>query len=123
MASISTLHPEYVRVNGRPVDQDVIAVVKDDRGAAIQMLYIRSGKLIGQRQYMLDGASEASPSEAVQEFVKQYYSDAPEVPREILLPVDGIVAEKFEANAPSRAVDIDKVGDNDMILDIGPRSV
>ena len=70
------------------VDQDVIAVVKDDRGSAIQMLYIRSGKLIGQRQYMLDGASEASPSEAVTEFVKQYYSDAPEVPREILLPVE-----------------------------------
>jgi excinuclease ABC subunit C len=70
------------------VDQDVIAVVKDDRGAAIQMLYIRNGKLIGQNQYMLDGASEAPPGEAVQEFVKQYYSSAPEVPREILLPVE-----------------------------------
>jgi excinuclease ABC subunit C len=70
------------------VDQDVIAVVKDDRGSAIQMLYIRGGKLIGQRQFMLDGASEAKPGEAVQEFVKQYYADAPEVPREVLLPVE-----------------------------------
>jgi len=43
--------------------------------------------------------------------------------REIVLPVDAIVAEKFEAHAPSRAVDIDKVGERDMILDIGPRSV
>lgn len=70
------------------VDQDVIAVVKDDRGTAVQMLYIRSGKLIGQRQFILDGASEVPPQEAVQEFVKQYYADAPEVPREILLPVE-----------------------------------
>ncbi len=70
------------------VDQDVIAVVKDERGAAIQMLYIRGGKLIGQRQYVLDGAADAPPSEAVQEFVKQYYADAPDVPREILLPVE-----------------------------------
>jgi len=70
------------------VDQDVIAVVKDERGAAIQMLYIRAGKLIGQRQYVLDGASEAQPAEAVQQFVKQYYSEAAEVPREILLPVE-----------------------------------
>lgn len=70
------------------VDQDVIAVVKDERGAAIQMLYIRSGKLIGQRQFFLDGASEAGAPEAVQEFVKQYYTDAPEVPREVLLPVE-----------------------------------
>jgi excinuclease ABC subunit C len=69
-------------------DQDVIAVVKDDRGAAIQMLYIRGGKLIGQRQFMLDGALEASPGEAVDQFVKQYYADAPDVPREVLLPVE-----------------------------------
>ena len=70
------------------VDQDVIAIVKDDRGTAIQMLYIRSGKLIGQRQYVLDGAGEASSALAVQEFVKQYYTDAAEVPKEILLPVE-----------------------------------
>jgi phosphoglycerate kinase len=43
--------------------------------------------------------------------------------REIVLPVDAVVAEKFEANAPSRVVDIDHVGGADMILDIGPKSV
>ncbi|MFZ4507476.1 MAG: excinuclease ABC subunit UvrC [Fimbriimonas sp.] len=69
-------------------DQDIIAVVKDERGAAIQMLYVRNGKLIGQRQFMLDGAADSSPTEAVQEFVKQYYADAPEVPKEVLLPVE-----------------------------------
>jgi phosphoglycerate kinase len=43
--------------------------------------------------------------------------------REIVLPVDVVVAEKFEAHAPSRVVAADKVGATDMILDIGPRSV
>jgi phosphoglycerate kinase len=43
--------------------------------------------------------------------------------REIVLPVDAVVAEKLEANAPSRVLDVDHVGENDMILDIGPRSV
>jgi phosphoglycerate kinase len=43
--------------------------------------------------------------------------------REIVLPVDVVVAQKFEANAPSRVVDVDSVGATDMILDIGPRSV
>lgn len=69
-------------------DRDVLAVVKDERGAAVQILYIRHGKLIGQRQFILDGSSEAAPQEAVQEFVKQYYAEAAEVPREILLPVE-----------------------------------
>jgi phosphoglycerate kinase len=41
---------------------------------------------------------------------------------EILLPVDAVVAQKFEANAPSRVVSVDAVGAEDMILDIGPKS-
>ena len=43
--------------------------------------------------------------------------------REIVLPVDAVVAAKLEAHAPSRVVDVDDVGEADMILDIGPRSV
>ena len=43
--------------------------------------------------------------------------------REIVLPVDVVVAQKFEANAPTRIVDVGSVGPEDMILDIGPRSI
>lgn len=43
--------------------------------------------------------------------------------REIVLPVDAVVAQLFEAHAPSRTVDVDAVGGADMILDIGPKSV
>jgi len=43
--------------------------------------------------------------------------------REIVLPVDAVVAEKLEAHAPSRVVSVDDVEDKDMILDIGPRSI
>jgi phosphoglycerate kinase len=42
---------------------------------------------------------------------------------EIVLPVDAVVARKFEANAPSRVVGVEKVADDEMILDIGPRSI
>jgi phosphoglycerate kinase len=43
--------------------------------------------------------------------------------REIVLPVDAVVAKKFAANAPSRVVGVDGVGSDEMILDIGPRSI
>ncbi|HEY4773334.1 MAG TPA: phosphoglycerate kinase [Xanthobacteraceae bacterium] len=42
---------------------------------------------------------------------------------EVILPVDAVVVHEFRANAPSRVVDVDHVGGDDMILDIGPRSV
>lgn len=42
---------------------------------------------------------------------------------EILLPVDGVVAARFEAGAPSQTVPIDAAPSDMMILDIGPDSV
>jgi len=43
--------------------------------------------------------------------------------REIVLPADVVAAKAFAANAPSRVVAVDGVADDEMILDIGPRSV
>jgi phosphoglycerate kinase len=41
----------------------------------------------------------------------------------IVLPVDVVVAKKFEAHAPSRVAELNDVAEDDMILDIGPRTV
>ena len=40
-----------------------------------------------------------------------------------MLPVDAVVAQRLEPHAPTRVVDVDQVGETDMILDIGPRSI
>jgi phosphoglycerate kinase len=42
---------------------------------------------------------------------------------EIVLPVDAVAARKFEANAPSRVVAVDAVDPEELILDVGPRSI
>ena len=54
---------------------------------------------------------------------KKIMAEAKAQKREIVLPVDVVVADKFEANAPSRVRAADKVDGDGMILDIGPRSV
>ena len=41
----------------------------------------------------------------------------------IILPVDAVVAFKFEANAPSQAYGLDAIPAEGMILDVGPRSI
>ena len=41
----------------------------------------------------------------------------------VILPVDAIVAEKFEANAPSHAYGVDAIPVQGMMLDIGPLSI
>jgi phosphoglycerate kinase len=42
---------------------------------------------------------------------------------QVLLPVDAAVAKEFKAHAPSRFVDVDHVADDEMILDLGPKSI
>ncbi|QDM18424.1 phosphoglycerate kinase [Tardiphaga sp. vice352] len=41
----------------------------------------------------------------------------------IILPVDAVVAFKFEANAPSQAYGLDAIPEDGMILDVGPQSI
>lgn len=123
VAAIESVMQRQQAVSDKGGDQDVIAVVKDERGAAIQMLYIRGGKLIGQRQYVLDNAADAPPAEAVQEFVKQYYADAPEVPREILLPVEieeRLVVQSWLRGRKGSAVTVEvpQTGDKARLVDL-----
>ena len=43
--------------------------------------------------------------------------------REIVLPVDAVVAKELATHTPSHVVSVDQVGAGDMILDIGPRTI
>lgn len=42
---------------------------------------------------------------------------------EIILPVDGVVTEKFEAHAARRVTPVDEIGPREMMLDCGPETV
>jgi phosphoglycerate kinase len=57
------------------------------------------------------------------ETARDIMAKAAERHREIVLPVDAVVAREFAAHAPSRVVSVDAVDGGDMILDIGPRSI
>jgi len=78
-------------------DRDVISIVYQGLIGCVQLLLIRRGRLVGQETFFLEGASEESPEQALQEFVKQYYSRATYIPKEILvseeLPENDILKE------------------------------
>ncbi len=92
------------------IDEDVIALVKDERGACVQMFFIRGGKLLGQRHFFLSEGAEENPRAIMSEFLKQYYQDAPEVPERILLPYEvdeaQIIAQWLRQKRGDGAVEI-----------------
>jgi phosphoglycerate kinase len=54
---------------------------------------------------------------------KEILAKAKSLGREIVLPVDVVVAQKLAAHVPTRVVPVDQVGETDIILDIGPASI
>jgi phosphoglycerate kinase len=54
---------------------------------------------------------------------QEILAQAQQAGRQVVLPVDAVVAKEFKAHAPARVVAVDAVGADEMILDIGPRSV
>jgi excinuclease ABC subunit C len=69
------------------VNQDVLAFAREDGDAAVQIFFIRSGKIVGREHYILEGtAADEDPATVMVEFLKQFYDKAADVPPEVLLP-------------------------------------
>lgn len=66
-------------------DKDIIAMAKDNEDAIVQVFFVRGGKLIGREHFYMTKVSECSNAEILSDFVKQYYSGTPFIPKELLL--------------------------------------
>ena len=66
-------------------DQDVIGLARSGGAGCVQVFFIRDGKLTGRDHFFLTALDDTSDEEALTAFLKQYYSDAAFVPKEILL--------------------------------------
>lgn len=67
-------------------DQDILGYARVGNLACVQVFFVRDGKLIGREHFMLDCNADEEAVEILTAFVKQYYSDASFIPKEILLP-------------------------------------
>jgi excinuclease ABC subunit C len=79
-------------VLGDGTDADVIALSEDPLEAAVQIFYVRGGRVRGQRGWVVDKVEDLSTAELVERFLLQLYGtengDAwnDSVPREVLVP-------------------------------------
>ena len=67
-------------------DSDVIAMARSKGEACVQVFFIRSGKLIGREYFILEGTEAEENSEILEEFIKQFYSQAAHIPNKVMLP-------------------------------------
>ena len=67
-------------------DSDVLAMARTDGEACVQIFFIRGGKLIGREYFVLEGTEDAADTEVMQQFMMQFYTEAANVPQQVLLP-------------------------------------
>ncbi len=74
-------------VLGDGTDADVIALAEDPLEVAVQIFYVRGGRIRGQRGWVADRVEEVATADLVEDFLLQLYADDSDViPREVLVP-------------------------------------
>jgi excinuclease ABC subunit C len=78
-------------VLGDGTDCDVIALAEDQLEAAVQIFYVRGGRIRGQRGWVLEKVEETTTATLVEAFLGQFYGegtspDSNGIPREVLVP-------------------------------------
>jgi len=90
---------------------DVIGLVEDQLEAAVQVFYVRDGRVRGQRGWVVDKVEDLSTSELVEHFLGQVYRDDPATHQEItestggeLSRTGGRASADWRAEADQQAV-------------------
>ena len=81
-------------VLGDGTDCDVIALAEDPLEAAVQVFYVRDGRIRGQRGWVLEKVEEVTTGGLVEHFLGQFYGEGlaepaavnAGIPREVLVP-------------------------------------
>jgi len=74
-------------------DSDVLAMARTDGEACVQIFFIRGGKLIGREYFILEGTEDTDNQQVMTEFVKQFYTEAANIPEQVMIPEEIQVEE------------------------------
>jgi excinuclease ABC subunit C len=80
-----------------PEDLDVIALVDDDLEAAFQVFFVRRGRVLGRRGWIVDRVEALDRPGLIASFLEQLYMERSEIPPRVLVQVTPADVELLEA--------------------------
>ena len=77
-------------VGERNEDIDLIGIADDELEAAVQVFFVRKGRVVGRKGFVLDKVEELTPGGLVDRILEALYGDDPPagVPKQVLVPVE-----------------------------------
>ena len=129
LASVQKVLEKQTMVAARDEDLDVIGLAGDDLEAAAQVFYVRRGRVVGRKGFVVDRADDLDSGQLVAEVVAAHYrSDPPRgIPKEVLVPHEpeggALLAEwlAVERGAPV-TIRVPKRGDRRSLLETVTRN-
>jgi len=90
LTSVRKVIEKQAMVTERPEDLDVVGIADDELEASVQVFYVRRGRMVGRKGFVLDKVEDVTPAELIGNVLEGVYAEAPPdaVPREILVPVE-----------------------------------
>lgn len=82
-------------------------------GSMANTFLAAQGKFVGKSLY----------EEELLDTARSVLANAKAANCKIVLPVDATVAQEFKPHAPSHIVSVEHIGENELILDLGPKSI
>ncbi len=84
MESISHIMDKQ-RMNDTNADnRDIVAYARGEKDTVITVFFVREGQLLGRENHHMSAEPEEPDDSVLAEFIKQYYSSTPYIPKEIL---------------------------------------
>jgi excinuclease ABC subunit C len=82
----------------RSEDVDVIGIAEDDLEAAVQVFFVRRGRVVGRKGFVIDKVEDVSPGELVDTVLEGLYYDLPPlgVPKQVLVPTESADPELYQ---------------------------
>lgn len=76
-------------VGERDEDLDIIGIADDDLEAAIQVFFVRKGRVVGRKGFILDKVEDLTPGGLIDRVLEEMYGDQPPlgIPSHVLVPV------------------------------------
>ena len=98
LTSVTKAIERQQMVADRNEDLDVVGIADDDLEAAVQVFYVRRGRVVGRKGFVVDKVEDLSPPGLVARVLEGLYGEEPPqgVPKQVLVPVAPEETELYE---------------------------
>jgi excinuclease ABC subunit C len=98
LASVQRAIEKQQMVAERSEDLDVIGLADDELEASVQVFFVRKGRVVGRKGFIVDKVEDLTAGELVDRILENLYGDEPPlgVPKQVLVPVESDDVATYE---------------------------